>query len=237
MSRKTGLLLIGLLLTSLTSVAEDLDLNAELKVLESKRISSLKVETPQGTQSDQQPGESIFDVIDQQRFSREITYNPEGKRDIFVVPWVVNAVNATRLLVLAEGYLEKNRLDKADEALRKILAQYPDTEFSQTALEKLKLMEEKRALYQQQMDAQAEEEQKRIDALKNFKIPFEVQKKMSMVVWDGKDSIMTYGDDFLRVGDVVPDLKELKILRFEKPFVYFNYKGYEIKNEYKSFNF
>ncbi len=217
--------------------AKELNLNADLEKLEKKKTQEL---AKKEIKKDQQTGEeslSIFDLIDKEQFSKEIRYNPKGKRDIFVIPWVVSAVNATRLLVLAQGYIEKEDYDRAEKILRKIISEYSGTDYAVTAKEKLSKIEEiKRKFELEQQKKKLLQKQKELE-FKNLTLPLEAQKKISAVIWDKNNSYIIYGDKILRKGDKLPDFNMIKICDFSEPYIIFIFKGHKIKYEFKAIKF
>lgn len=213
----------------------DLDLNQELAELE-RASSSQKLAVPESPQdfAEQISEPSIFDIIDQSSFSKEIAYNPKEKRDIFVIPWVVSAVNATRMLVLAEGHLEKKQYSESERTLRNILAQYPGSEYSKMAGDKLKIIADIRKKQARLENFSKQEKERQKNELENLRLPKSVKKNISAVIWDSKHSVMTYRDELLEIGQKLPDNEKIKIHSFKKPYIYFTYKGKVIKTKFEA---
>ncbi len=231
---------------SVPGIAQAIDLTEGLSEIERAELDIEEDEEEAAEEEREEPDEaedveepeeeepSIFDIIDRRELSREIVFDPEKDRDVFVLPWVVDAVNATRLLVLGEGYLENEDYDQAISVFTRLISQHGGTQQSVLAEQKLAEAQElhhEKQLAKEEERIREEEEEVAIDPDK-VSLPEEVKKQISAVIWDNNESYMLYGQDALRSGDQLPDFPDIIVYEFSEPNIYFQHEEETLSLEF-----
>lgn len=218
---------------SLTGVAQTVDLTQSLQEFERSVLEDIIEETEEEAEKEEldepeeipeEPPTTIFDIIDRRELSREIVFDPEKDRDIFVLPWVVDAVNATRLLVLGEGYMENRQYDEAIRVFSHLISQYSETDQAIIARGKVSEAREYKRREELARARKLEEEAKKevaVEVEPEVKLPPEVLRQISAVIWDNGHSYMLYRHEPLRIGEALPDYPDITVHAFSKPQIYF----------------
>ncbi len=224
------------ILFSSTGLAQTLDLTESLTDLERHQLNMEALEADPDAEVPEEtvepPPVTIFDMIDRRELSREILFDPDEDRDIFVLPWVVDAVNATRLLVLGEGYIEQKQYDEAIRVLGQLVTQYQGLDQALIGKEKL---EQAQGLKRQQdvLQEQLLAEEERAEQPDLATLPSAVYNQISAVIWDNEKSYILYRQDPISTGYSLPDFPQIMIHGFSEPDILFQVDEEILSLEFK----
>jgi len=134
-------------------------------------------------------------------------YNPRGKSDPMLLPWVRNDAIFKELSGLAAGYIEQDDLRKALEAYNRIL-EMNDSRYTAEAREKVGMLAEQ--LNEASLALAVSHQNEGSELV--VELPHWVFVNTTGVIdAGGQDNFCLVGEHVLKVGDVIPDYPDIAI--------------------------
>ena len=133
-------------------------------------------------------------------------YDPAGRPDPMLVPWVRSKAIFTELTANAQKMMEQNRLDEAVSLYQRIL-ELNDTRYTAIAMEKI----EEIAQMQNEMARAAMQAANPQVIEENIELPSWVAENTTGVIVSPTERLCLVGEHMLMIGDAVPDFPDVVV--------------------------